>query len=338
MRALCMMIAAFTLAAAPARAGDAAAAAYNAKKGGVSFIVMRDGEIVYEDYPNGGDKAAAHELASGTKSFSGVIAAVAVKDGLLALDEKASATLDEWRADPDKATITIRQILNLTSGVKGAGVGRPPEYADAIMQPVATSPGSAFAYDPVNFQIFGEIMRRKLSAYENGRYPDALAYLQARVFDPLGVRPTQWNRGRDGMPRLPSGADFTARDWARFGEFVRLGGRWKGELLVDAKAFSEMVEGSSVNAGYGLGWWLNESPKPETLAASRTMRQASDLFTHPRRRELPDDLFMAAGAGNQRLYIIPSMELVVVRQTGRILQGRRGRQFSDVEFLLSLLE
>jgi hypothetical protein len=67
------------------------------------------------------------------------------------------------------------------------------------------------------------------------------------------------------------------------------------------------------------------------------MRQASDLFTHPRRGELPGDLFMAAGAGNQRLYIIPSMRLVVVRQTGRILEGRRGRQFSDVDFLLALL-
>jgi CubicO group peptidase (beta-lactamase class C family) len=337
MRLLVPIIAVMALGLSPAHADERAAADYSADKGGVSFLVMRDGKLGHEDYSNGGSASEARELASGTKSFSGVIAAVAVKDGILTLDEKASDTLIEWRTDPTKAGVTIRQILNLTSGIKGTGVGRPPEYADAIAQPIVTMPGSAFQYDPVNFQIFGEIMRRKLKAYEKGRWPDALAYLQARIFDPLDIEPAQWNRGRDGMPRLPSGADLTARDWARFGEFVRLGGRWNGVLLVDPEAFAEMLEGSEVNAAYGLGWWLNKTPRPETLAASRTMRQASDLFTHPRRGELPGDLFMAAGAGNQRLYIIPSMRLVVVRQTGRILEGRRGRQFSDVDFLLALL-
>ena len=73
------------------------------------------------------------------------------------------------------------------------------------------------------------------------------------------------------------------------------------------------------------------------------MNAASDLFTHPRQGELPDDLFMAAGAGGQRLYIIPSMELVIVRQYPRVIerkwgQRRRGGPYSDVEFLLTLLE
>lgn len=324
--------------ATPSFAGFEDAADYNARTGGVSLLVLKDGETAFERYANGGSAEVAHELASGTKSFSGVIAAVAVKDGLLTLDEKASATLTEWRRDPQKSSITLREILQLTSGVKPGRLGRPPTYAAAIALPIVTPPGEAFDYGPVNFQIFGEIMRRKLATYEGGRYADAIEYLEARIFDPLGIDPAQWNRGRDGYPHLPSGADLTARDWARFGEFVRQGGVFDGEALVDADAFAEMLEGSAVNAGYGLGWWLNETPAPETLAASKTMREASDLYTHSRRGELPDDLFMAAGAGNQRLYIIPSKELVIVRQTGRILQGRRGKQFSDVEFLLALLD
>lgn len=333
-----LALAASIAATAPALARYEDAADYNARTGGVTLLILDDGKTAFERYAKGGAPEAAYELASGTKSFSGVIAAVAVKDGLLTLDEKASATLVEWRSDPQKSAITIRDILHLTSGVKPVGLGRPPTYAAAIALPVVATPGESFDYGPVNFQIFGEIMRRKLSDYEGGRYADALAYLEARIFDPLGIEPAQWNRGRDGNPQLPSGADLTARDWARFGEFVRQGGAVDGRPLVDRDAFAAMLEGSAVNAAYGLGWWLNETPAPETLAASKTMREASDLFTHPRRGELPGDLFMAAGAGNQRLYIIPSKELVIVRQTGRILHGRRGRRFSDVEFLLMLLD
>lgn len=59
------------------------AASYSAEHRGISLLVMIDGKIVFEDYPNGGRANRPHELASGTKSFSGVMAACAVQDGLL---------------------------------------------------------------------------------------------------------------------------------------------------------------------------------------------------------------------------------------------------------------
>ncbi|MBY0421870.1 MAG: beta-lactamase family protein, partial [Parvularculaceae bacterium] len=270
------------------------------------------------------------------KSFWGVAAAAAVKDGILTLDEKASDTLTEWRADPVKSQITLRQILSLTSGLKPAQIGRPPAYADAIAFPSVAPPGSRFDYGPLNFQIFGEVLRRKLQRYEGGRYATPLDYLKARILDPLGVRPTAWRTGADGYPHLPSGASLTARDWAKFGEFVRLG----GASVVDSKAFEENFKGSPANAAYGLTWWLNRRPSQEAYDASRTMQVASDLYNHPRRDELPADLVMAAGAGNQRLYIISSQKLVVVRQYPKVFEfGRRSqiREYSDVEFLLALL-
>lgn len=325
--------------ATPAQADERAAAAYNAARGGVSMVAMRSGEVIYEDYPNGGAREKAYELASGTKSFSGVIAAAAVQDGLLELDERAADTLAEWRSDPQKARITIRQLLSLTSGVEGAGLFRPPTYDAAVAQGMAHEPGTTFDYDPVHFQIFGEIMRRKLVTYEGGRYPDAVAYLQARILDPLGVEPAQWNR-KNGLPTLPSGADFAARDWALFGDFVRRGGRWKDRQLVDAAALAACFAPTPANPGYGLTWWLNADASEEVLAAMGPERRASDLFTHPRRNELPGDLVMAAGAGGQRLYIIPSAQLVIVRQYPRIFErrlGARGERFSDVEFLLAFL-
>lgn len=333
MRRTLLALLAFAPTAALADAADAAA--MSAREGGVSFVAIENGRIVLEDYPNGGAPSRALELASGTKSFSGVIAAAAVQDGILTLDERAADTLTEWRNDPKKAGITIREILSLTSGIEPGGIGRPPTYAAAVARPAVADPGERFDYGPVNFQIFGEIMRRKLRSYEGGRYPNALAYLEARVFEPIGIAAEQWNRGRDGQPTLPSGADMTARDWARFGEFVLEEGAWGGERLVDAAAFAAMFEGSAVNPGYGLGWWLTAEPTQETLRASRTMTVATDLYTHPRRGELPHDLVVAAGAGKQRLYIIPSRGLVVVRQTPRLLSRRQ--DYSDVAFLLALL-
>jgi CubicO group peptidase (beta-lactamase class C family) len=70
---------------APALGGYEEAASYNARTGGVTLLILEDGDTAFERYAKGGAPEAAHELASGTKSFSGVIAAVAVKDGLLAL-------------------------------------------------------------------------------------------------------------------------------------------------------------------------------------------------------------------------------------------------------------
>lgn len=341
---LLALLAFLTLLAGPARADFAEAAALNARSGGVSMLVMRDGAVVFEDYPNGGTANAAHDLASGTKSFSGVVAAVAVKDGLLSLDEKAADTLTEWKSVPGKRDVTIRQILNLTAGVRPTPVGRAPTYAAAIGEPMAARPGERFDYGPLNFQIFGEIMRRKLAKVEGGRYADAAAYLEARVLGPIGVAVGGWKRGEDGYVVLPNGSRFTARDWAQFGEFVRQGGRHLGKPLVDEKAFAAMFEGSAVNAAYGLGWWLNKTPKPETLSRSRTMRQATDLYEHPRRGELPSDLVMAAGAGGQRLYLIPSKNLVVVRQHPKLFETRFARrragtiEYSDVEFVLALLD
>ncbi|MEY3841247.1 MAG: hypothetical protein RLZZ542_357, partial [Pseudomonadota bacterium] len=97
--------------AAWSRSGDfAAAAAYSAERRGVSCLVMQGGRILFEDYPRS-SAGATHELASGTKSFCGVLAAAMVQDGLLSLDEACADTLTEWRDDPVRRAATIRSLL-----------------------------------------------------------------------------------------------------------------------------------------------------------------------------------------------------------------------------------
>jgi len=300
-----------------------AAAAYSAERRGVSLLVMRDGRTVFEDYPNGGGASEGHELASGTKSFTGVIAAAAVQDRLLSWDEPCADTLSEWRGD-ERRRITIRHLLSLTSGVAGGPIARPPNYADAVATPSEAEPGARFAYGPTPFQVFGEIIKRK----SNG---DPLAYLQRRVFEPLSIDPTHWRRGGDGNPHMPSGAGLTARDWARFGWFVMQ----DGEGRLDAEALAQCFIGTRANPGYGLSWWLW---REGLVAPGRS--QTVDVNPALVRQFGP--ISMAAGAGDQRLYLIPQQRLVIARQASGILRALRRRQrddnaWSDATFLRTLL-
>ena len=95
------------------------AAEYSHSQHGTGVLVMVRGEILFEDYAPGWTAEKPHLLASGTKSFCGVMAACAVHDGLLTLDERVADTLVEWKDDPRKSRITIRQLLSLSSGIDG---------------------------------------------------------------------------------------------------------------------------------------------------------------------------------------------------------------------------
>jgi len=302
----------------------ARAAAYSAEHRGISMLVMRGGRIEFEDYPNGGAADRPHETASGTKSFCGIMAAAAVQDRLLSLDELAVETLPEWRDDPLKRRITVRHILSLTSGLATRRArGNLLGYEESIGMPAIAEPGARFAYGGDPFQLFGAILTRKLKQRE-----DPVAYLTRRVLAPAGIEVGSWRRGRDDMPTLGSGARFTARNWAKFGEFVRLGGRAGGRQLVDPAALAANFAGTPANPAYGLSWWLNRPMPDAQREAIPQLRHATDV--RPEEPAFPADLALAAGAGKQRLYISRSAGLVVVRQATGFFEGRSG--FSDAEF------
>ena len=305
----------------------AAAAAWSAQRRGVSFLVMQGGRVLFEDYPRS-SPGDTHELASGTKSFCGVLAAAMVQDGLLTLDEPCADTLTEWRADPVKRTATIRTLLSLSSGVGGGSIGRPATYADSVAWPIAGAPG-VFRYGPTPFQVFGEIVRRKLATA--GQPDDVLTFIDERLLRPAGVTHGPWRR-QAGQPNMPSGAQFDARNWARFGAFVQGGCRVDGRAIVDPEALADCFRPTPANPGYGLGWWLLRpglvSPGPRSPIDSSAAALAG----------LPT-VSMAAGAGDQRLYLIPEHDLVVLRQADGILArlAGGGTDWSDAAFLRLIL-
>jgi CubicO group peptidase (beta-lactamase class C family) len=314
------------------------AADYSKEFRGLSLLILKGGKIVHEEYQNGFQADEAHQLASGTKSFAGVMALMAVEDKLLKLDEKASDTITEWKTDKRKSQITIRQLLTLTSGIDAGEIGAPPTYSEAVKSPAKFDAGTTFEYGPVPFQIFGEILRRKLAPKKEG----VMDYMKRKLFDPIGLKVSSWTM-QNGQPNIPSGARLTAREWAKFGQFLKNGGTWNGKKLVDKKLLDECFVGSKANPNYGLTFWLNRAHDGSANVPERTSGRMSGLMDRlgiePETArlskngisaDLPKDLFLAAGAGKQRLYIIPSLDLIIVRQ------GRQSR-FDDVEFLKRLL-
>jgi CubicO group peptidase (beta-lactamase class C family) len=308
------------------------AAQYNAAANGKSLLIMYDGAVVYEHYNAEGSPETAWELASGTKSFSGVIAMLLVQDGLCTLDERVSDTLTEWQSDDRKRQITLNQLLHLTSGLKPelSGPLASPTWEDALMAPLEHTPGTKFEYGPVAFQCFGEFVARKLSDRKQG----PREYLTEKVFQPIGLECRLWRDDANGNPLMPAGVCLTAREWAKFGEFVRLGGAWQGQQILKTELLDQCFVGTKQNPAYGLTFWLGKH---------RGLGQSSGIAARLNRSEdltdestTPNDLVMANGLGGQRLFISRQAKLVIVRQSDAAAVATRqveDHNWSDREFL-----
>ncbi|MFM1804449.1 MAG: hypothetical protein RL136_1328 [Planctomycetota bacterium] len=347
-----------------------AADAYSAEHEGDGVLILQHGAEVHAAFRSGFSAATPHLLASGTKSFSGIAAALAAADGLLDLDERVSDTIEEWRADDGKRDITVRQLLSLAAGLESlsaridsARSARAAGITDrahaSIDARLVAPPGTRFIYGPSSFYVFGELMRRKFAAA--GSDADVVAYLEQRVFRPLGIAP-RFMRDEAGNANLPGGCRMSARDWAVFGEMVRRGGvhvdaTGREIRILDEARLAELLRPHGPNASYGLTWWLLRSgaPSPEdALGADLLADRVEAGGNGPIRRALRDRLraraerehaeearhagadprpevigYMAAGKGKQRLYIVPEHGLTIVRFGA--IDG--GRDFDDARFL-----
>ena len=296
----------------------AAAARYSADNGGASFIVVRNGVVLGEVYPDGGDPEARLPLGAATHAFAPLLAAALVHDNLLALDEPAALTLGEWGADPVKSVIAVRALLNGTSGLAFANGGAQDAPTALLLAP-QDQPGARFIDDAAPYIIFTELARRKLAA--GGADPDPALYLTERVLTAIGCTPIGWTRGPDGAPRFDTGAYVTARGLACTGELIRRAGVWRGEQLADAYALGDALRGSFVEPRAGIGFWL-AAPSRQPISLNSDLWRAQS--------PAPSDLAMAAGNGGQRLYIAPSRALVVVRLAHN---DNASASWSDAQFL-----
>ncbi|HST46192.1 MAG TPA: serine hydrolase domain-containing protein [Luteimonas sp.] len=287
-----------------------AAAAYRFAHGGTAMLVLDGDTISYQRYRSPDIADAPQRLFSISKGFSCLIAAAAVDDGLLAWDEPVSRVLPDWQSRNGRSTITVRDLLSLSSGLDPSRgdasdsdqLARQSVQA-ALAAAVLAPPGRRFAYGPYPFLAFAKVVQAS-----TGQRADV--YLRQRVLDRLGIR-VSWLGTSDGHPHLADGALMTPGHLLRLGRFVRDGGRWNGQQVVSREALQECFKPGAAKRTYGMGWWLGGGlDRPEAWSMA------------------------ARGQFNQGLYIFPQKSRVVV-----ILgdpAAARNRGFDERTFLRTL--
>lgn len=261
-----------------------------------SLLIVKDGMIQVERYYGGHDKHTAQRTFSVAKSMAATLIGHAVQRGLI--DVRAPATIAEWQTPGDpRAAITTEQLLRMASGLGSDTAGN---RTDAIYMgggsvrqwtvqwPLLNPPGSHFRY--ANNDTLLAALSLKAATEKAGQTLDPAAF-----FDRLGMTRTFVEHDKDGNFILSSQVWTTARDLARLGLLYQADGVWQGERLLPAdwRRFVTTASGPQPETpfGYGAGFWLFDK---------------SD--------GIPADAFGAFGNRGQYLVVIPSRQLVIVRQ------------------------
>ena len=300
-----------------------AAADYSARHRGVSFLAIQNGRTLLER-----NAKTPHKIFSGTKAFWDLAALAAAEDGLLRLEERVADTVASWRSDPRKAQVTIRQLLDFDSGLEPEFFlhETQPENRDtaAIRARMVAEPGRAFIYGPAALQVFHQVLKEKL----RGNSPTH--YLERRVLHRVGLGSQRYLTDRAGNPLLAAGWILGARQWAKLGQLVLA----NGTPVVSPNSLQQCWRGTTANRAFSLGWWNNHAaPNGREFDFEQMLIpkwQNQDWRDACLCRDAPSDLVACIGSEGQRLYVIPSLQLIVVRHAN-------GGSFSDAHFLRLLL-
>jgi CubicO group peptidase (beta-lactamase class C family) len=300
---------------------------------------MQHGQIVFEDYHNGTSANTATHVHSGTKAFWACALAAAIQDGLITgYDERVSDTITEWQnttLHPGKNLITVGHLASLASGLSQDVdyiQGTNP-LADDIYDYVVNNlrlnftPGSTFYYGPSHYYVFGVLLQRKLALAGTPMNP--LQYLQARILTPLGIDYVDWEHDVAGNPHIPNGCTLTPRNWIKLGQFFLQQGWWNGREVIASTRMAELRVATGPNPGHGKFLWLNQQGgyPPAGLPLPPPGIPGGFIYY-----DGYTDIVAALGAGKNRMYVIPSLNAVIVRQT--LLENDA---FEDTEFLSTLL-
>lgn len=251
-----------------------------------------------------------------TKTLAGLAVARAVSSGMMRLDEKLVDTFPEWKNDTAKSRITLRMLLQQTSGLEAGSRAlyhRP--LADkgrvALSLRLVNAPGSQFRYGASHWEVLAEFLQRKLGQ-------ETLEHFIARnVMGPIGLHSPKWRADLKGRYFLSTGAELTVHDLGKLGRTLARLLRCERSDGFDPAIYSDVTKSSAANPIYGGGLWKN------SRAATGHAIEIEDCLDPPRpssfwsgaclSKRHPADLVALIGSAGQRVFIWPSKDQVFVR-------------------------
>ncbi|MCU0458246.1 MAG: beta-lactamase family protein [Bacteroidales bacterium] len=256
-----------------------------------SFMILVNGRIVMEEYFNGHTSTTTWQWNSAGKTLVATATGIARQEGLLNIGNKVSDYLGTgWTSEPAEKEnlITLKHLLSMTSGIN--------DVSNLVIKPNLTylaDAGTRWSYHNV-FQVL-------MDAVAEAGNQDFETYFNSRLRDKIGMD-GYWDKGL-----IFTIYHSNTRSMARFGLLALNKGKWKNEQVVNESFFTECVTSSqSINPSYGYLWWLNGK-------SSFMVPGSQDVYQGSLIPNAPSDMFAAMGAEDQRIYVIPGRNMVIVR-------------------------
>ncbi len=286
-------------AAVAAAFGDELPAAGKAALGTRAIVALQHGSLIAERYAPGFTAQTPQLGWSMAKSVASLLTGRLVLEGRLTLE--TARLRSEWT--DDRAQITVDQLLRMTSGLQwdetydlGTPITRMLYLEPDMAAYVASLP---LAHPVGGYQQYSSGSSNLLCWVLNQRARVRADLPRQQLFAPLGLTSAVWEPDATGTPVCSSYLWATPRDWAAIGLFALRNGVWGGQQLLPADWMQRTTThqaSAGEETGYAAGWWVN--------------KLANGSLVDP---TLPADAFWASGHDGQRLYVVPSADLVVVR-------------------------
>jgi CubicO group peptidase (beta-lactamase class C family) len=264
---------------------------YLVQKNTKSFMILVNGRIVMEEYFNGHTAAATWQWNSAGKTLVTATTGIAQQEGLLNIDNRVSQYLGVgWTSAPilKENLITSKHLLTMTSGLNDA--------SDLVIKSNLT-----FLADAGTRWSYHNVFQKLIDVVAAASNQDFETYFNAKLKTKIGMDGF-WNFGL-----IYKIYHSNTRSMARFGLLALNKGKWKNDQIVNTTFFNESISSSqTINPSYGYLWWLNGK-------TSFMVPGGQTVFPTTLVPNAPADMYAAMGAEDQRIYVIPSKNMVVVR-------------------------
>lgn len=257
------------------------------------FIILVDGKIVMENYFNGHSASSNWYWASAGKTLTATMVGIAEQENHLNINDKVSDYLGHgWTSLPlaKENLITNKHLLTMTSGLEDIDNG---DCVEPECLTYKADAGTRWAYHNVYVKLQDVVADAVSTTYSS--------YFNTKLRDKIGMNGAWIQSGNNSVYWS------TTRSMARFGLLMLNKGKWNNEMILNENYFNAATNTSQdINLGYGYLWWLNGK-------SSYHLPQTQLQFSGSIIPDGPNDMFMALGKNDQKIYVIPSRKMVVIR-------------------------